>query len=93
MIFHENRLQMILMKYHILFFPKIRKDVTKFAAVVIDALRVKIQVLFMALQLYNTFKGRFEFSFSTTFQERSPFSGSFQACESHVTVQSGLAMT
>ena len=53
MIFHENRLQTILMKYHtFFFFSKIRKDVENVssAAVVIGALRVNIT---MTLLIYR----------------------------------------
>ena len=43
--------QTILMKYHTLFYWKIGKDVAKFAAVVIGALRVKIDYGYYYLKI------------------------------------------
>ena len=50
-------LQMVLMKYHTLFFSKIRKDVANFlsAAVVIGALRVKSDYMFTKQKHYVPF--------------------------------------
>ena len=53
MMFHENRLQTILMKYHTLFFSKIWKDVENVSsvAVVIGALRVNITMTLPAIDV------------------------------------------